>query len=43
VSIWNAQHRFWAWTSLVFIVFIDIYIRLVANDVITDPNTWDHF
>lgn len=43
VSDWNEHHRFWAWTSLVFIVFVDLYIRLVANDIITDLNTWDHF
>jgi hypothetical protein len=43
VSEWNGHHRFWAWSSLVWIVATDLYIRLVANDVITDPNTWDHF
>jgi hypothetical protein len=43
VSDWNARHRSWAWTSLIIIVATDLYIRLVANDVITDPNTWDHF
>ena len=40
VTVWNANHRLWAWSSLVWIVFTDLYIRLVANDVITDPNTW---
>lgn len=43
VSIWNEQHRLWAWASLVFIVFTDVYIRLVANGHITDPNTWSGF
>lgn len=43
VSVWNVNHRLWAWSSLVFIVFTDLYIRLVANDVITDPNTWHSF
>ncbi len=43
VSLWNERHRFWAWTSLVFIVFTDVYIRLVANGHITDPNTWSGF
>lgn len=43
VSAFNIHHRLWAWTSLIFIVFVDIYIRLVANDVITDPNTWSSF
>jgi hypothetical protein len=40
VSIWNAKHREFAWFSLVWIVFTDIYIRLVANGHINDPNTW---
>ncbi len=43
VSIWNTRHRAWAWSSLVFIVFVDLYIRLVANGVITDPHTWSNF
>lgn len=43
VSIWNANHRLWAWSSLIVIVLVDVYIRLVANDVITDPNTWKGF
>ncbi len=43
VTAWNHHHRFWAWSSLVWIVATDLYIRLVANDIITDPNTWKHF
>lgn len=43
VSLWNINHRFWAWSSLIIIVVTDLYIRLVANDVITDPNTWSGF
>lgn len=43
VSAGNEHHRFWAWTSLVGVVATDVYIRLVANDIITDPNTWSHF
>ncbi|HCV00274.1 MAG: succinate dehydrogenase [Dehalococcoidia bacterium] len=43
VSIWNESHRFWAWSSLLGIVLVDVYIRLVANEHITDPNTWSHF
>lgn len=43
VSRWNEHHRLWAWASLLVIVAVDVYIRLVANDVITDPNTWSHF
>ncbi|HEU4759340.1 MAG TPA: succinate dehydrogenase [Dehalococcoidia bacterium] len=43
VSLWNQSHRFWAWLSLVWIAGTDVYIRLVANGDITDPNTWHHF
>lgn len=43
VTVWNARHRAWAWSSLVVIVATDLYIRLVANDIITDPNTWKGF
>ncbi len=39
----NEHHRFWAWTSLIWISATDVYIRLVANGVITDPNTWKSF
>jgi hypothetical protein len=40
VTSWNENHRLWAWSSLVWIVFCDIYIRLVANGNVNDPNTW---
>lgn len=43
VTDWNARHKIWAWSSLLSIVGVDLYIRLVANEVITDLNTWDHF
>lgn len=43
VSAWNESHRTWAWASLMWIVFTDVYIRLVANGHITDPNTWSGF
>ena len=43
VSGWNESHRTWAWASLIWIVFTDVYIRLVANGHITDPNTWGGF
>jgi hypothetical protein len=43
VTDWNTRHRFWAWTSLLVIVFTDVYIRLVANDIIPDPNTWSGY
>ncbi len=43
VSLWNVNHRLWAWSSLIWIVFTDLYIRLVANGHITDLNTWSGF
>jgi hypothetical protein len=43
VSRWNENHRFWAWVSLIWIALTDVYIRLVANGHITDPNTWSSF
>jgi hypothetical protein len=36
VSWLNRRHMQWAWASLVWIAFADIYIRLVANGTITD-------
>jgi hypothetical protein len=43
VTGFNERHRFWAWTSLIGVVATDVYIRLVANGHITDPNTWSNF
>lgn len=43
VSLWNERHRMWAWVSLIGVVGTDVYIRLVANGHITDPNTWSGF
>jgi hypothetical protein len=43
VSLWNQDHRLWAWSSLIVISLTDVYIRLVANGHITDPNTWSGF
>lgn len=43
VSLWNERHRLWAWVSLIGVVSTDVYIRLVANGTITDPNTWSNF
>jgi len=43
VSVWNQNHRLYAWTSLIWIASTDLYIRLVANGHITDPNTWGGF
>lgn len=43
VTAWNERHRLWAWVSLVVVIATDLYIRLVANGHITDPNTWSGF
>jgi hypothetical protein len=40
VSWLNAHHAKFAWASLIFVAFTDIYVRLVAMGVIVDPNTW---
>lgn len=40
LSRWNENHNLWAWTSLFWVAWTDIYIRLCANGVINDPNTW---
>lgn len=34
VSAWNQRHGLWFWASLASIVLADIYIRLLALDVI---------
>lgn len=43
VSRANENHRLWAWSSLIVVAGTDLYIRLVANGHITDPNTWGSF
>ena len=40
VSWFNARHMQFAWLSLFWVGFTDLYIRLVAHGVITDYNTW---
>jgi hypothetical protein len=39
----NEHHRFWAWTSMIFVGLTDLYVHLVANGVVTDLNTWSQF
>ncbi|MDH5753572.1 MAG: succinate dehydrogenase, partial [Deltaproteobacteria bacterium] len=36
VSMFNAHHMGWAWVSLFWVGFTDLYIRLVSMGVITD-------
>jgi hypothetical protein len=33
----NARHMQFAWASLLFVAFTDLYVRLVASGTITDP------
>jgi len=40
-SSWlNARHQLFAWLSLFWVGFTDVYVRLVSMGVITDLNTW---
>jgi len=40
-STWfNGRHMQFAWISLVWVVFTDLYIYLVSSGAITDLNTW---
>ena len=37
VTALNARHALLAWISLVFVAFADVYVRLVASGVLSDP------
>jgi hypothetical protein len=37
VSVLNERHMLIAWVSLVGVAVADLYVRLIATDVITDP------
>ena len=40
-SSWlNARHMLFAWLSLFWVAFTDLYISLVSRGVIEDLNTW---
>ncbi len=41
VSWLNARHMNFAWLSLFWVAFTDIYVRLVSMGVFTDFNTWN--
>jgi hypothetical protein len=38
ISILNGHHQFWAWISMFSVGFTDLYIRLAAGGVLTDPH-----
>jgi len=40
VSCLNKRHQMWAWFSLFWVGFSDIYVRLVSMGIIRDFNTW---
>lgn len=41
-SSWlNGRHMLFAWLSLVWVCFTDVYVLLVSSGTITDPNTWN--
>jgi len=39
-TVLNEKHQKWAWASLLWVAWTDIYIRLVSTGVFTDYNTW---
>jgi len=39
-SWFNSHHMAWAWVSLFWVMFTDLYVRLVSMGVVTDLNTW---
>jgi len=39
-SALNARHMQWAWASLFWVAFSDLYVRLVSMGVIHDFSTW---
>ncbi|HWB66466.1 MAG TPA: hypothetical protein VG708_06535 [Mycobacteriales bacterium] len=38
VTWFNARHMQWAWASLIWVGLADLYVRLVATGIITDPH-----
>ena len=41
VSMLNGRHMFWAWISMVWVAFSDIYVRMVSSGQWIDLNTWE--
>jgi hypothetical protein len=39
-SWFNGRHMLFAWLSLVWVAFTDLYVNLLSRGVITDYNTW---
>ena len=36
----NEHHMFWAWVSMIWVGFTDVYVRMVSMGVWKDYNTW---
>ena len=36
----NTKHEMWAWCSLIWVGFTDVYVRLVSMGIWTDFSTW---
>ncbi len=42
-SLLNARHQLFAWGSLFWVGFSDVYVRMVSQGIWTDFNTWSGF
>ncbi len=42
VSRFNSRHMMWAWISMIWVAFTDIYVRMVASGYWVDINTWNN-
>ena len=42
VSWLNGRHMMWAWISMIWVAFTDIYIRMIASGQWIDINTWNN-
>jgi len=40
VSKLNSKHMFWAWISMIWVAFTDIYVRMVSKGYWLDWSTW---
>jgi len=36
----NTRHMFWAWISMIWVAFTDIYVRMVSKGIWIDLNSW---
>ena len=38
----NGHHMMWAWISMIWVAFTDIYVRMVSSGYWIDMNTWNN-